>query len=316
MSSQNSITIPAPLLGSSSKRSKDGNKLLGLLCPRDAVFPIDGKVGHPRNPLLAPGIPHFTVDHGPAGAAVGKPRTSGGPVQSGIDGSLDEHVGQSDVLLVLKVGGKELLDERRLAVAAVLLGKLHEAVRVACVARAAAEGEGDVVGQADPAHVLMHGRSPVGAEPARVVLALVHRSLRGVRVQLVGVPFYRELVVGAMELRDGRLEALVPHVAPGADHIYFHNSIPPVLLILMLTLGCDRRDVPETMSILNSTIFFFVGNRYLGFASNCMLSSRIYVEVVADKCFKLRIPSDAPPMKVTIAKKRKLLNNILPPSLS
>lgn len=38
--------------------------------------------------------------------------------------------------------------------------------------------------------------------------------------------------------------------------------------------------------------------------------------VVADKCFKLRIPSDAPPMKATIAKKRKLLNNILPPSLS
>ncbi len=93
-----------------------------------------------------------------------------------------------NIPLLLEIGPEKLLDDARLHLGRFALAELDQPVRVARVARLAAEFEVDADGFAHGRETLEDGCGSFRAEFLGVVGALVDAGFRGVRVEVEGEP--------------------------------------------------------------------------------------------------------------------------------
>lgn len=143
---------------------------------------------------------------------------------SSSHGDVLESLIARDVLLILKIRGKEPVNDLELRLFAEPLGEVNQAVRVPRVAQSAAKLEVDAEGVAHAAEALVDHGSALWAEALQVVLVLVEAVARAsgrIGVELVGRVLDRKGVGGRRValLPDllGSLDLLAANVAPGAD---------------------------------------------------------------------------------------------------
>lgn len=131
-----------------------------------------------------------------------------------------------DVLFILKICGKEPVNDLELRLVVKLLRKVDQTVRVPRVAQLAAILEVDADGVAHAAQALMDHGGALWAEALQVVLVLVAAAARAsgrIRVELVGRVLDGKGVGGQRValLPDllGSLDLFAADVAPGADGV-------------------------------------------------------------------------------------------------